>query len=78
MTPLTALLVFLIAAVLDVAWTLCVRAVAERRQLRASVYSALTVGLGAFNLILIVQTPWQVVPAMLGAFAGTWWVMRDV
>ena len=69
---LPVLTVFAIAAVLDSIWAEYIAAIRDRVPFRAGVFGALTVGLGAFNLSLIV-TDWRfLLPAMLGAFTGTY------
>lgn len=71
-----AALVFGVAAVLDVVWAYYIQYVAAKQPVRAGIFGALTVGLGAFNLTAIVGDPRYVAPAMLGAFLGTYWTVR--
>jgi len=70
------LAVFLSAALLDAVWTLTVRMVADKRAVAAAVYSALTIGLGAFTTISFVSDPRYVVAAVLGGFVGTYLTVR--
>jgi hypothetical protein len=42
----------------------------------ASLISALIVGLTLISITIVVDSPWLIGVAMLGAFAGTAWGMR--
>ena len=70
------LVVFVVAAVLDSIWAEYIAAVRDRVPFRAVIFGALTVGLGAFNLSIIVSDWHYLVPACLGAFAGTYLSVR--
>ncbi len=69
------LLVFLSTLLADVAWTRYTLAVTERRALLAAIWSAAIVLFGAFNIVTYVHDSWAIVPAAIGAFAGTWWAV---
>lgn len=70
------LLVFVSTLLADVAWTKYMLAVAEKRATRAALWSAAIVLFGAFNIVSYVGNHWALIPAALGAFAGTWLTVR--
>ena len=65
-------LVFLAVAALDVAWARYTRAVGGRKATRAAVWAVAIYALGALVTIEYVREPWLLVPAVAGAFIGTW------
>jgi hypothetical protein len=70
------LAVFLAVALSDALWTAYIRAVTRQAPALAACYSAGLVGLGAVVTLSVVADARAVLPAMLGAFAGTWLVAR--
>jgi hypothetical protein len=70
------LAVFVAVAIADALWTLYVRAAAEGRALHAASYSALIVLAGGVTTVALASSPAYLVPAVCGAFVGTWAVAR--
>mgnify|MGYP001591418958 CR=1 FL=1 len=70
------LLVFVAFLVMDMAYAAWAKKVAERDPLQASLYAVAIVLCSAFVTISFVKDYWTVVPAALGAFVGTWIVVR--
>ena len=70
------LAVFLAVALSDGLWTAYIRAVTMARPLRAAWYSAGLVGMGAVVTVSVVADHRTVLPAMAGAFVGTYLVAR--
>jgi len=69
------LLVFFGVALADVFWTLYIVWAGERRKFLAGFASACVIGTGAYVTIEYVNDPQMIIPACLGAFAGTVWVL---
>jgi hypothetical protein len=67
-----ALGVFLAVALADGLWTLYIVAAAARLPLPAALYSTGIVLTGAFVTLAYVRDRWYLLPAALGAFAGTY------
>jgi hypothetical protein len=65
------LLVFGAVAVTDVFWTLYVTGANDGKIWKASFYSTMIVLCGSTATIEYVQDPRMIIPAALGAFAGT-------
>lgn len=70
------LAVFAVMVVLDVVWAKYIRATAEKRRWPAASMAGLLVLLGGFNTLAFVDDPRMILPAALGAFAGTWVACR--
>jgi hypothetical protein len=70
------LLVFAIALVSDYVWTACIHSISKEKPLSAAFFSALTVLLGGVATITFVSQPKYLIPAVLGAFAGTYLTVR--
>jgi hypothetical protein len=68
----TAFVVFLATAAYDIAWARYTSAVSQRRAVRAAWWSATIYAFGAFATIQYTRDPWLIIPALLGAFLGTW------
>jgi hypothetical protein len=69
------ILVFFAVALADGAWTLYMQGVAEQRKWKASVSSVLIIALGAFTAISYIEDRRLLIPALLGAFVGTFVTM---
>lgn len=65
------LIVFATLFFLDVVWARYTTAIAERRRLAASSFGAGIIALGAYATISYIDNPLMILPAMLGAFCGT-------
>ena len=73
---MTYLAIFGMVAVADALWARYIRATAERRAMVAACYaSGLILSSGVLTVSLI-ESPWYLVPACLGAFTGTWVAAR--
>lgn len=68
---LRALVTFAALFVLDVVWARYTSAITDRRRIPASSYAAAIIALGAVGTISYIDDPRMIVPAMLGAFCGT-------
>lgn len=68
---ITALFVFLNVGLADIIWALYIKAAANNHTWKAAVSSALIVAMGSFTVLEYTQNHWMVVPALLGAFVGT-------
>jgi hypothetical protein len=64
--------VFFVTFVADWLWAGYIGAVANRHRVRAGAMSALIVAAGAVTTVSVVANRWLVIPACVGAFAGTW------
>lgn len=63
---------FLSVFALDFVWTFYTRAMVAHREVRAGVWAAAVIGISGFAASEYVQNKTLLVPAALGAFAGTW------
>jgi hypothetical protein len=68
--------VFCSAVGLDALWALYIRRSSQGKALAAASCAALLLGLGAFNAISYLENHWLLVPAMSGAFVGTYATLR--
>ena len=68
--------VFLAVALTDSLWTGWIRAASDGSALPAASYSALIVLVGAFVTCSYVKDRIYLIPAVLGAFVGTWLSVR--
>jgi hypothetical protein len=73
---MTWALAFVAMIGVDIAWAKYVLAASDRRAFHAATWSASIVCGGALVTLLYVSSPWNLVPAALGAFAGTYWTVR--
>lgn len=76
-----ALAVFISTATLDFAWVHCVGAVADRRALRAGLWSGSIVAISLVGLLGVTRVSvWLALPevagAVAGAASGVWWRNR--
>lgn len=70
-TPLTILAVFLAVFITDVAWAIYINKVKDAKPLPSSLWATFLFGTGAIGTIGYTKDPWLLIPALLGAFAGT-------
>lgn len=72
--------VFLILFILDLAWSFYLNNVKQGNPTSSASWAAFLYLLGASATISWVNNPWMLVPAAVGAFAGTyvgvWWNKR--
>lgn len=66
------ILVFVAMTVLDFIWAVYTKSVSDNKPLLASAFAVGIVVVGAFVTISYVANHWMLIPAGLGAFAGTW------
>jgi hypothetical protein len=71
-----ALLVFTLAAVGDVFWTLYIKAVGDGKSMLASVWAALIWAMAAYSVVNYVNDMRLIPFGVLGAFAGTYGTMK--
>jgi hypothetical protein len=70
--------VFIFVCLSDMVWTYYISAVAKGKPFLASLFSSLTVFMGLMATIMVVADQLAIVPAMLGAFLGTYVTVRAV
>ena len=73
---MSELAVFLSVAILDALWTLYIRATSKGSPFRAAMWSAGIMTASAFSATLYVNSPSLIPYAVLGAFVGTYLVLR--
>lgn len=56
----------------DIVWGQYTRAVASHKTHKACVMAVLIILTGAFVTTAYVENPWMLVPAVFGAYIGTW------
>jgi hypothetical protein len=71
----TALAVFLATGAADWAWASYIAAVSAGHTLAACLWSGAIVMVGAVTTLALVRSRWHVIPAALGAAAGTYLAM---
>lgn len=71
-----ALLVFAVTTLSDVFWAIYIRRVSDRKMLSAASISSFIVLFAGFAAIEYVGNNWYLVPAMLGAFVGTFFTLK--
>ncbi len=70
------LLVFISTFVADLVWARYIAAAAEKRAIPAAAWSAAIIALGGFNVMNYAHNWYTIFPAVVGAFAGTWFAFR--
>lgn len=73
---MTWLGVFVATALIDVLWTRCVAATAERRAIPAASWGTALYVASSLVTLSVVAEPLMIVPGALGAFAGTYGAVR--
>lgn len=68
--------VFLIYCVSDLLIVKYYRCINLQKKLPAALISAAIVGVTLLSIVIIVDSPWLIAAAMVGAFIGTIWGMR--
>lgn len=69
-------LVFLSTLAADYAWTKYNMHSAAKRAHPAAIWSCAIILCGAFNVVAYTSNHWLLIPAVLGAYAGTWVAVR--
>ena len=72
---LEALGVFAVVFAADVFWAKYIELIALNSKFKASIYSMFVYLFGAFAITEYVSNKWMIIPAMLGAFTGTYFGM---
>ncbi len=67
---------FLQMLVLDFLWAVYIRSVAQHAAVKAGVIGSALFILGSLVTISYVHDAWNIVPAALGGFLGTYWSVR--
>ena len=70
------IIVFLAMFVMDMVWTLYIRALAQGKIITAASLSALVYTISALSFVEIVKDTYLLIPAALGAFLGTYFTMK--
>jgi len=68
--------VFLSVFALDFVWTFYTRSMVAHREVRAGLWAAAVIGISGFAASEYVKDKTLLIPAALGAFAGTWLSVR--
>jgi branched-subunit amino acid ABC-type transport system permease component len=68
---LEVILIFLATAVSDVLWVFYIRRTNKGKAISAAAFSSFIVLLGGLVVLAYVDNIWYLIPAALGAFAGT-------
>lgn len=68
--------VFIALFMLDFVWAKYTYAMTQKAAAWAGGYACVIILLGGYAAIGYTQNPWLLVPAMAGAFAGTWLAVR--
>lgn len=71
-----AVLVFVNAGLVDLAWALYIRRTAAGKAVAAANFGVLILALGAFNTLSFVQQPLLLAPIVVGGWLGTYLVVR--
>ena len=69
------LIVFVCVFIGNAIWTLCVSKVSEKQAFSASNFSALLEATALAATIMVVREPIYIVPAIVGAWAGTYFTV---
>lgn len=70
------LLAFVAMLGVDAMWAAYIMAASDRRAGSAALYSGGIVLCSAVVTLLYVESPWNILPAAVGAVAGTYWTVR--
>ena len=70
--PIQFILVFIAMAVADVCWTYYFIKIDERKSIAAGIWGSLIYICGAFGVLSYTENKTLIIPAVLGAFVGTY------
>lgn len=76
MTPLRAVVVFIVALIVDVCYAKYNRRCAQGRAASAASWSVLIAGFGAFNVITYMGDRVYLIPMLAGYWVGTYWAVK--
>ena len=68
--------VFLAMMITDIMWAKYTLAVAFLNPFLAGIYSAVIILMGAVTVVAYVEDRYMLIPAMLGAFVGTYYTIK--
>lgn len=68
--------VFVVAAANDFVWAKYISRVQDKKPLASGFWASGTLLLGAFNIVSYTHDLWALIPAAIGGFVGTWWVVK--
>lgn len=71
-----SLLAFVAMLAVDALWAAYIMAASDRAAGKAALCSGGIVLCSAVVTLLYVESAWTLIPASLGAVAGTWWTIR--
>lgn len=74
--PIQCILVFLALIAVDFCWTFYIAKVAEKKAIAAACWSAMIMVCGAFATISYLENKWLLIPAILGAWVGTFLAIK--
>jgi uncharacterized membrane protein YhaH (DUF805 family) len=69
---LSAIVVFTVMFALDIVWARYTMSASRERAIEASVWASLIIVLSSIVTISYVSNPWLILPAVAGAFVGTY------
>jgi hypothetical protein len=73
---LQAVVVFVAVTAADYAWTKYMMHVASKHPHRAAMWNTLIYSFGSITVISYTENRWLLIPALLGAYLGTWYAVR--
>lgn len=68
--------VFIITAITDGFWAMYFIAMEKREATQAAFWSSLIMLCMAVNVVSYVESKWYILPAVLGAFVGTYFIVK--
>lgn len=71
------LAVFIATLLADVFWAKWTTAVARQDPFWAGIHAALIILAGGFTIVEYTNNHWLLIPAMLGAYCGTYFVVKN-
>jgi hypothetical protein len=77
MIALQVLAVFVALFMLDFVWARYTLALTSARRIASANYAAILICLSGVAAVLYTREPWLILPAMAGAWAGTWSALMD-
>jgi hypothetical protein len=66
------ILIFLAVTGTDFFWAIYIKALSNEKFLKASIFSAMIMAAGGFTAIEYINNHWMLIPAVIGAFTGTY------
>lgn len=69
---MSIIITFLALFVTDICWAYYINSVKDGSALKSASWATFMFGIGAIGTISYVTNPWLLIPALLGAFCGTY------